>query len=303
MTVIIVGCGMAGLLAANMLRHRNPVIWEIQPSLPNNHSAVLRFRTSAVGDVLNIPFKKVKMIKDHVPWSNSVADALAYSYKNSGKFRSDRSITMGMTVDDRWIAPTDLITRMAEGLTIHFDSAFNFENNSCPIISTLPMPALRKILMPEGSDLQFNSVAGVNLRATIADCDAYVSLLVPDPEMPFSRISLTGDEMIVEMVGVHEVSKDDLVKIAFESVGLLGIPREAIKSLQARKQTYAKITPIDDDERKSFMHWATIHHDIYSLGRFATWRPNLLLDDLINDIRKIDGWLGKASKYDLARDR
>ena len=64
MTISVIGAGLAGLLAGNMLRHRDPVIHEVQPSLPNNHSAVLRFRSSAVGDVLNIPFQKVKMIKD-----------------------------------------------------------------------------------------------------------------------------------------------------------------------------------------------------------------------------------------------
>ncbi len=35
------------------------------------------------------------------------------------------------------------------------------------------------------------------------------------------------------------------------------------------------------------MMWATDNFNIYSLGRFATWRPGLLLDDLVNDIRVI----------------
>ena len=143
MTLNIVGCGLAGLLAGNMLRHRDPVIYEVQPSLPNNHSAVLRFRTSAVGDVLNIPFQKVKMIKSHVPWKNEVADALAYSFKNSGKYRSDRSITAGLTVTDRWIAPPDLIARMAERLDIRYGKAYDFQfPSTVPVISTLPMPVL-----------------------------------------------------------------------------------------------------------------------------------------------------------------
>ena len=51
--VTIIGAGMAGLLAANMLRHRDPVILEAQKSLPNNHHALLRFRSSVVGDVLD----------------------------------------------------------------------------------------------------------------------------------------------------------------------------------------------------------------------------------------------------------
>jgi hypothetical protein len=308
MSLNIVGCGLAGLLAANMLRHRSQIIHEVQPSLPNNHSAVLRFRTSAVGDVLNIPFTRVKMIKAHIPWKNEVADALAYSFKNSGKYRSDRSITAGLTVADRWIAPQDLISRMAEGLEIMYGEPFKFDKiESCaPIISTLPMPVLMKALdypnapASEGG-FQFNSVPGLNIKATIADCDAYISLLVPDPDIPFSRISITGNEMIVEASASSIVR--NVSNTVMQAASLLGISNLAISNIQQYPQKYAKITPIDDGERKAFMHWATITHNIYSLGRFACWRPNLLLDDLIQDVRKIDSWLSKTSKYDVARDR
>lgn len=112
---LIIGSGMAGLLAGNMLMKRKPLIIEAQPSLPSNHSAVLRFRSPVVGDVLGIPFKRVNMIKTSVPWQNPVADALAYAYKNSGGYRSDRSIGSGAVVsEERFIAPPDLVLRMAE---------------------------------------------------------------------------------------------------------------------------------------------------------------------------------------------
>ena len=305
MTINIVGAGMAGLLAANMLRHRNPIVHEVQPSLPNNHSAVLRFRTSAVGDVLNIPFKKVQMIKDHVPWRNVVADALAYSYKNSGKYRSDRSITAGQTIADRWIAPPDMIARMAERLNINFGKPYDFSlPNTEPVISTLPMPMLAIELRYDWntSDVLFNSVPGLNIKAKIRDCDAYISLLVPDPDVPFSRVSITGDEMIIETSKSYGADKMSAEDIATKAANLLGLQYD-FHSVKSYPQKYAKITPIDDDMRKEFMHWATVNHNVYSLGRFATWRPNLLLDDLIQDIRKIDKWLSSKSKYDTARDR
>jgi hypothetical protein len=96
-----------------------------------------------------------------------------------------------------------------------------------------------------------------------------------------------------------ELSPED---IAARAADLLGLKYDFYE-VTSHPQKYAKITPIDDDERKSFMHWATVTHNVYSLGRFATWRPNLLLDDLINDIRKIDKWIGSTNKYDTARDR
>ena len=58
MTVIVIGAGMAGLLAGSMLRSECESVVEAQPNLPNNHSAVLRFRSTAVADTLNIPFKE-----------------------------------------------------------------------------------------------------------------------------------------------------------------------------------------------------------------------------------------------------
>jgi hypothetical protein len=61
--MIIYGAGLAGLLAGNMLRGRLPVVKEGQSSLPNNHSALLRFRTDKVGTACAIKFKKVKVNK------------------------------------------------------------------------------------------------------------------------------------------------------------------------------------------------------------------------------------------------
>jgi hypothetical protein len=147
--MIIVGAGMAGLLAARMLSHRKPVVWETQKALPNNHSAVLRFRTSQVGDILGIPFKKVNMIKDTLHWRNPIADSLAYSYKNSGSYRSDRSVTRGLVSEERFIAPPDLISQMAEGVKIEFGREYDPNDphvRGSNVISTIPMPALMELL-------------------------------------------------------------------------------------------------------------------------------------------------------------
>ena len=82
--MIMIGAGMAGLLAGAMLRGDCERIIEAQDSIPNNHSAVLRFRSTVVADTLNIPFKEVKVMKAVQPWQNPVADAMAYSFKNTG---------------------------------------------------------------------------------------------------------------------------------------------------------------------------------------------------------------------------
>jgi hypothetical protein len=296
----IVGAGLGGLLAANMLRHREPGITEQQGHLPNNHSAVLRFRTSQIGDILGIPFKKVKLIKCAAPWKNPVADALAYSFKNMGTSRSDRSIIAGLVTEDRYIAPSDLIQRMAHRVTILYNEPFQPTMLS-PVISTIPMPALMSILKYAHRP-DFKYISGVNIRATISDCDAYVSVMVPDPALPFSRITITGDEMIVELPD-YDLDTDSPGNLATLALDFLGMEYFRIREIKVRRQAYAKIAPIDDDVRKQFIFWATDQHGIFSLGRFATWRPHLLLDDLVNDIRLIDRWLGKTDDYGLAKHR
>ena len=291
MTVKIIGAGMAGLLAANLLRHHNPVVIEAQKNLPNNHHAVLRFRTPLVGEALGIEFKKVTVVKGVKPWKNPVADALSYSFKNAGTFRSDRSILSGDEVVERYIAPPDLIRQMAEGLRIEYGAHHDFSSDE-KVISTIPMPNLMKCLAYP-KQIHFSSEPGINIKATISHCDAYVSLAVPSPDYAFSRISITGNELIAEIPRRREIiGRDQAQFYADQAANLLGIRPEFVGEATAHVSQYQKIVPIDDHERKSFIFWAsTIEQKAFSLGRFATWRPKLLMDDLVKDIRLIDGWI------------
>jgi hypothetical protein len=297
MTIPIIGAGMAGLLAARMLRHRDPVVIEAQDQLPNNHSAVLRFRSPLVGEVLGIPFKRVRVLKGVVPWENPVADALAYSKKCTGTYLSDRSITAETGMVERWIAPPDLIERMAEGVNIKFGHQYGFPVGNPKAISTIPMSALMKLLdYPEYKDVTFKSVIGINLRATIRECDAYVSIAVPDPDLPFSRVSITGNELIIECQGGFI---DDRAYILDKALRLLGLPHY-VSDVEERPQPYSKIIPIDEEARRNFIYWSSsLKQRAFSLGRFATWRPGLLLDDLVNDVRFIERLMqSKSHQYD-----
>jgi hypothetical protein len=288
----IIGAGMAGLLAANMLRRHDVFVLEKQASLPNNHHAVLRFRTPEIGYVLGIPFRKVNMIKTYIPYINMAADSLSYSKKVTGKYLSDRSIIAGTVIDERYIAPPNLIAQMAKDIKIQFDMYPYVRDANIPVISTIPMPQLMTILGYENS-LKFDSIPGSVLTATIKDCDAFISVLFPGPEK-YSRATITGDQLIVEFPNVTKINISDfgINKIALN----LGIAGATVTNEDIKKQDYFKIVDIDETERKKFMRWATVNYKIYSLGRYATWRPKLLLDDLIKDVRKIETWITGENK-------
>ena len=296
-SIHVVGAGLAGLLAAGMLKSKDVQIFEKQSALPNNHSAVLRFRTSAIGDVLGIPFRQVTLVKSVAKWKNPVADALAYSLKVGNESRSDRSINQAEKVDTRWIAPPNLIELMSRDLFINYATPYPFpemRGSNIPIISTIPMPILMDQLGWKTKPL-FNYMNGYNISADIERCNAFVSLAVPDPAYPFSRISITGSQMIVEVPNEEECFTHDLEIWAGMAATLLGIDMKRITNLSSHRQTYVKILPTDEDLRRDFIYWATTEFNIYSLGRFATWRPGLLLDDLVNDVRLIDGWISRRT--------
>ena len=301
----IFGAGMAGLIAGCMIRDEPVTIYESAPVLPNNHSAVLRFRSRIVADTLDIQFKKVMMMKCVEPWRNSVADILSYSRKTNGTYQFRSSITADGSMQYRYIAPPDFIEQMAARLAepIQFRytvdaSIFELCKRS-KVISTIPMPVMMKLL--GWSDVpEFKSVMGFNINFVVPNMDTYATIYIPDPKFPYNRVSVTGNRVTLEFacpnhseseikleVDYLSTTRQSLERLALDSLQHLGVQEEEVSDVTIKMQRYAKILPIDENIRKRFIMWASEEYGIYSLGRFATWRPNLLLDDVVNDVRVI----------------
>jgi hypothetical protein len=305
MQFVVVGAGLAGLFAAAVLQQDCHGVYEAQPELPNNHSAILRFKTGLFGETVNIPFKPVKVIKSYIPViGNPIGDNISYSLKTNGS-ATLRSINTanGETVQ-RFIAPEDLVKRLAERVGVHklnfgmamnnveFFRAFHKFDPYQPIISTLPMPVLARMLDYEFGGPEFKSQSGVNITATIENCDVYATLYLPDPKEPCYRVSITGNELIAEYRA--DTYKEHVGRTwntpyaeAKRLLKLFGIEQNSFEHLAMKEQKYAKILPIDNRARKRFMLWATENHNVYSFGRYATWRPELQLDDLVKDLHVI----------------
>lgn len=308
----IIGAGLSGLIAGAILRDRLSGIHEAQASLPNNHNSLLRFRSQSVADALGIEFKQVEAYKATAPWQNPIADALAYSAKTNGSLTMRSITTADMRPASRFIAPSDLIPRLGNMLAsrpafgTHVDLDYIRElREDAPIISTIPMPALMDILGWEDKP-EFRSVSGMTIVGKVPDCEAYCTLYIPNPDKPFNRISITGDTLHIECgeASLKEARSmpneaerlrytNGIVTDALDIIGILG--REV--QYEAHEQKYAKILPITEDARREFVMWASVEHGVYSLGRFATWRPRLLLDEVPSDLRTIERLIEKRSAY------
>lgn len=310
-TFTIIGAGMAGLLAAAILRDECDGIVEQQGSLPNNHSALLRFRSSIVGDTVNIPFNKVKVMKSSVPHTgNAVGDAVAYSLKTNGRAELRSSISAKSEIEERYIAPPDFIKQLAGKVTapISFNSTYQ-PGTVEPVISTIPMPVMMMLLGWHDTP-EFHSVPGFTIQARLRNCDVCGTIYFPGPES-YYRASITNDLLIVEFASPnadmesvnrtvtnmvrHPKEIADVVADVLKHFGMPG--RSAVAVPEVKASRYAKIQPINDNVRKRFILWASEKHNVYSLGRFATWRPGLLLDDVVNDVRVIQK-IARTNSYE-----
>ncbi len=294
---------MAGLLAANILRRMSPVVKEAQSELPNNHSALLRFRTPSVGDSCGIPFKKVfvnKAIKfeGKIYTEPNLFFSNSYSEKVTGAVEQ-RSIS-DLSPSTRYIAPLDLISSMALNCKIDYNQRLTSENlqKSEPIISTIPMPAMMKIVgwedVPEFRRTEIWTHAGI---ISDPDINVYQTIYYPDPFDDQYRVSIIGNVVIAEYakkpnsnpgISIMNFLRDDF-----------GIRVRSVENPQTGSQKYGKILPIDERLRKDFIFYLTKEHNIYSLGRFATWRQ-LLLDDVVKDVAVIENFLSESSSYNLS---
>lgn len=302
--MLIIGAGMAGLVAANYFRKSTPLVIERQASLPHNHRALLRFRTNAISDITGIPFRRVFVQKEIISEGRpadrpTIRMGNMYGLKVTGEIRS-RSV-WNLTNDYRYIAPTDFIPLLASGVRCSYGTEFTLKDvreNPGPIISTIPMPALMRIVgwkdIPEFS---YRPIWAVNVKIVKPPADVFQTLYYPDLNIPIYRASIIGSELIIEFAE----EPADVQNWAREVSVNFGLPAESLEFSEdpvCIRQEYGKIVPIEEGLRQEFIYSMTRNFGIYSLGRYATWRQ-ILLDDLQKDLKTIETLIGAESKRKL----
>jgi hypothetical protein len=289
MKMIILGAGLSGCIASLMI----PGVQVYEPFKEvKKHQAILRFKNDLISKALGIPFKKVKVYKGI--WHNDHNVQLSphyisrYSRKVSSKV-SHRSIC-NLDAEERYIAPNNLHEILLEMCKPFFGYDINLINErSTTTISTLPIDILCSHLGIEIPKLEYHSI--LVSRFTIPDCDAHMTNYYTGASTAVYRASIVGNELIIE--SSFDILKTDIEQV-LTSFGLMGI--RATPIIENYEQKYGKLTSIDDNIRKKIIYQLTKEHNIYSLGRFATWR-NIQLDDIYNDVLRIKEWANK-SDYD-----
>lgn len=295
--MIIYGAGLAGLLAGHSLRRFSPTIREAQPNLPNNHAALLRFRSDAASRVANIPFKKVWVQKGLVSPGNTgeilteanLKFSNMYSIKVTGEARL-RSI-VNLEPVERYIAPPDFIAQMAKSLKIEFGCPMTIASDC---ISTIPMPTLMDIVNWEKPNFKFNTIWSVTCDIEQPTCELYQTLYYPDLYVPYYRVSITGNHLIIEYNQKPDTPEHDIDKVLGDFFSYK--PKRICSEFDVKEQKYGKLLPIENKARKEFILAMTDLYGIYSLGRFATWRQ-ILLDDVVKDVHIIENMFSERDSY------
>jgi len=307
----VIGAGLAGLYAAALLRNECSSVHELQSELPNNHRALLRFRTNEVGKALNIPFKEVSVVKQVHTSVDKIQTAINYSLKTTGSILPRSVLSADGQTVTRYVAPADLVQKIYDRTTCAYHFHWDAEerigqliDSGRNIISTLPMNLLALILdYPFKDDLECKSVSGYSRTVELVNCDFYGTIYVADPDIPFYRVSFVGDRIIVEYAQRPDagLGEDNFEKQLYDMLNLNDVHHLAVDPCPPLvEQRYAKILPIDDRPRKEFIHWATSKFGIFSFGRFATWRPGLLMDDLAKDLSVIQD-IANSGQYQALR--
>lgn len=294
---MIVGAGLAGLIAAHAFP-KLPII-EASPEPRENHKALLRFRSTAVSQLINIEFKPVHVRKGiwlDGAWVQPAIDICnQYSRKVLNRI-SDRSI-WNLDPVTRYIAPENLHQQLidAVGHRVSWSTAANFLDGK-PKISTAPLSVTLEQVGLRGTekdDLQFRRAAIRVWRYRVKNCNVYQTVYFPTRHHNVYRASITGDVLICESIGDWEPQSDFWLT---DICCAFGINSDELCAIETVSQKYGKIAPIDEGRRKQLIARLTREFNIFSLGRFATWR-NLLLDDVAHDVMVVKR-LMSADQYD-----
>lgn len=301
----IVGAGLSGLIAAHMIPYAT--VLEREPAPANAHKALLRFRSDVVSQVTGILFRKVTVHKG--VWSDD-RQLPVMTHRAANLYAQKVAVGLGITATrsvwdlrsvERWVAPSDFYARLVRAVSSRIqwgtDAAgvTDMMNGSLDrVISTAPLHESAALCLPDITLPAFNYACITVGRWRVPGADLHQTLYFPDPDTSMYRASITGDTLIVECMGAE--LPDVMCEARDQALVALGLDSLSVEEISLSSQRHGKIFPIDEAVRRELLHQMTLRCGVYSLGRFGTWR-NILLDDVVQDVRVILGMMQQQDAY------
>lgn len=290
----IIGAGFAGLITACKIKDV-PIIESGERI--ESHKALLRFRDESVSIATDIAFRPVTVRKeincDRKSYREcNIALANRYSRKVVRRYINDRSIWNLDTVT-RFVAPPDFYDQLCDrhAARINWNTSVSEikRSNGEQWISTMPLPAMIKACGLPHVHLDFShSRIRVNRFRLPPETDIYQTVYFPEEALKTFRASVTGDLLIVEQMAPENeldwtVDEEEELERVLAAFGFTPLDIEPVESVHQR---YGKIVELPRQDREALLYELTRDFNVFSIGRFATWR-NILLDDVVKDIEAV----------------
>lgn len=320
MKIVVIGSGIAGCLAANFFKAEEVVVVEKSPKINFNssHNAVMRMGDQRIGLILGSRLKKIEVKKEFY-WDGVIYKDPPISAKNSYSLKvsgiiQERSIKRPS--GGRYLFDED--KNYLKGIRRHFSSEvikiedkflelkdlvssriYREEYDVC--ISTIPLFSLGKIIGWEEFDVFFDlrrvytCVFDIGKSFPVSS-EVNQTIYVSDICFDMYRATLQGCKMIFEFVGLEEEKENKeregkWGKEIIEIMALFGIPNPILyfdpDEFEFKRNSQGKISKIDEGKRKGILSSITEEYNLYSLGRYATWKPQLMVEDLVQDLERI----------------
>ena len=304
--MIIIGAGVAGAMARGYFSSLYPKVYEASKTSEKKHKAIMRYKDFSIAYLLGVPFEKVKISKA-IYYRGSFLEPNpamlnSYSFKVSqGIFsRSIQSIEPA----ERFIAREEYVIPFVEyGKVLvkvkpnkcFFSDGTEVEYDTC--ISTIPLPVMASVAEIELGNTKIKKYPICVAQYPVKiPCDIFQTIYFPDLDIPIYRASLERQKLTVECLGEDnpDLREIDFINAFGLSFSNLGTPEISIQSM-------GKIVDMDDTIRRKTMTELTKKYNIYSLGRYATWK-NITTEALLKDLEVISKMIGLSKdsrEYEL----
>lgn len=302
--IVILGSGIAGCIAYHSFKSESASIVEKTPQVGGKmpvHDALMRLRNPAVADLIGAKKKKINITKgiwykgNFINTPNIKINNI-YSIKLYGAVGKRSVLKPGDStrylIDGGIPIPNDkIINQEVHSIKdgkIYLGKNFTDELKYDYCISTIPMDIMYSKIAPphNGINLKFESKQISVKRLTLKKpTGMHQTISYADPKFNIYRITIQDDIIIIE----SKIALEFEIRAEYEYLipESFGIPKSfwvEFSGLSNIKN--GKIIPPNNKERLKYIMWLTDQHNIFSFGRFATWRP-LRTDHLLEDINII----------------